>query len=179
MGSEMCIRDRFWDHSSVHLGQTATSAVAARQKWCEELPVGHFKTGQLDTLEYTPLGHLLQLQHALAEEALLAAEAMCNRELGQFNVRGGPWHGARLGWINNKECRKVASIAYRWRGNRAVARAEVLVSAVGRPDTSSLRRHIAKQAVHSGQRRGRPLGGIPCETCCKRPLWEIGRVQIW
>lgn len=126
----------------VDAGQSAIGAVAARRRWCEALPVSHFKTGLLETLKYTPLGHLLKLEHALAEEALLTAEAMRNRELGHCFMRGGPWHGWQLGYKNNEESRKVAGIVYRWRDDRKVARAEVLAYAKERPDTSSLRRHI-------------------------------------
>ena len=96
----------------VDAGQSAIGAVAARRRWCEALPVSHFKTGLLETLKYTPLGHLLKLEHALAEEALLTAEAMRNRELGHCFVRGGPWHGWQLGYKNNEESHKVAGISF-------------------------------------------------------------------
>jgi hypothetical protein len=97
----------------VDAAQTAEGAVQRREEWCRALPVAHFRTAKWDTLEYTPLGHLMTLDNALAEEALLTAEAM--KTMTDYNVRGGPWHGAKLGYRGNEECRQVARYAYRWR----------------------------------------------------------------
>ena len=49
-------------------------AAQRREEWCRGLPVAHFRTAKWDTLEYTPLGHLMTLDNALAEEALLTAD---------------------------------------------------------------------------------------------------------
>lgn len=116
----------------VDAAQTAEGAVQRREEWCRALPVAHFRTAKWDTLEYTPLGHLMTLDNALAEEALLTAEAM--KTMTDYNVRGGPWHGAKLGYRGNEECRQVARYAYRWRADRAQARAEVKAYAMERND---------------------------------------------
>jgi hypothetical protein len=83
---------------------------------------------------------MLTIENALAEEALLTAEAMMNRH--DYYVRGGPWHGLRMGYKGNLEARQVSRIAYRWRDDRAQARVEVHVYAASRNDESSLKRHL-------------------------------------
>ena len=142
----------------VDANQSAASAVMAREAWCRELPVGHFKNAVWDTLQYRPLGHMMTLDNALAEEALLTAEAM--RDHRDFYVRGGPWHGAHLGYKGNLEAKHVARFGYRWRDDRRQARVEVRAYAATRADKSSLRRHI----------EGRPF---------VRDSAEPGRLESW
>ena len=120
--------------------QSPSSAVQRREEWCRELPVAHLRNAAWDTLEYAPVGHLLTLDNALAEEALLTATAM--RDVKDYFTRGGPWHGARLGFRGSEEARQVARLGYRWREDRQQARVQVNLYAKGRPDRSSLRRHI-------------------------------------
>jgi|ETNmetMinimDraft_25_1059894.scaffolds.fasta_scaffold05070_3 hypothetical protein len=133
------LRDYF-GITRVRCNETAWSACVRRHQKCLERPVTHFRRMDPATLEYTPVGHLMTLEHALAEEALLTAEFFLD---GGF-IRGGPWAAANVGATARSEIKRVAGLAGQ-SASRHTARLAVAALAGSLPEASSLRRHLANR----------------------------------
>ena len=76
----------------------------------------------VDSLRLDPIGHVMNLDHALAQEAIVTARAFND---GGASVRGGPWAFPSMGchaYSQMKEVRKLADQA----ADGAAARKQVL-----------------------------------------------------
>ena len=127
----------YYGITRVRVNQTPSGACERRKMHCLNKPVRHFGNMRPDTLTYKPLGHLMVLGNALAEEALLTATAYV---AGDF-ARGGPWQFPNLGASARKEVKAVARLAARF-ADRAEARRALHDHATKLPDTARLRRHL-------------------------------------
>lgn len=127
----------YYGITQVRVNQSRLGACERRKMHCLNKPVRHFASMRPDTLTYKPLGHLMVLDSALAEEALRTATAVV---AGDF-ARGGPWQFPSLGAAARREVKAVARLAARF-ADRAEARQALHVYATKLPDTARLRRHL-------------------------------------
>ena len=174
----------YYGITRVRCNQTAPSACVRRHRRCLERPVAHFKRMNPSTLEYKPVGRLLAMEHALAEEALLTAESF----LGGAFVRGGPWAAANVGAAARSDMNRVVKLAEQ-SANRHAARIAVAALVGSLPEASSLRRHLEDKPfkVDSGEvstvrptappmrKSGRTLSGNQKrQKLCRRGLLKPG-----
>ena len=91
------------------------------------------------------VGHPMNVQSALIQEAILTAQALDDKG---DPVRGGPWSNPHLGEAGRAEAAKVRRLAAS-AGSPAEARRKVLEYAESLDDDSYLRRHVLDLQFYS------------------------------
>ena len=151
-------------------GRPAHVAAAARKHRHAETPVKWLAAADASTLVLKPCGHAMALQQALAQEAILTAQALFD---GGPPCRGGPW---ALPWIGVRGLAEARAVYKLWQqaSDDVSARASVLEYGLGLAVSSYLRLHLANASFHTdsaaarmGERAprrtsgpsGRPLSG--------------------
>ena len=126
-------------------GRPSHAAAAAREQRHAETPVKWLAAADASTLVLRPCGHAMAVEQALAQEALLTAQALFD---GGPPCRGGPW---ALPWIGVRGRAEARAVYELWcqASDDAAARAAVLEYGQGLGVSSYLRLHLADAAFHT------------------------------
>ena len=124
---------RYYGVFKVEQNQTRASAEARRLERHEATPVKWLKTAT--ALEMRSVGHLMSVEQALAQEAILTAQALAD---GGDPCRGGPWACPHINAQGRREAAHVRRLVGRI-GDPAARRAAVIEYARSLPETYYLR----------------------------------------
>ena len=127
---------RYYGVFKVRQNQTRASAEARRLERHVATPVKWLKAAR--ALEMRSVGHLMSVEQALAQEAILTAEALAD---GGDPCRGGPWACPHINAQGHKEAARVRRLVGRIR-DPPDRRAAVIEYARSLPEASYLRKHI-------------------------------------
>jgi hypothetical protein len=122
----------------VNMNQTSNSARASRAQRHVTTPVKWLAALNPETFSLEPLGALMTVEHALAEEAILAARGIHDDE-GAW--RGGPWASPYIRQTSLVEAERVYRIWSR-APTAAAAREKVLEYGQTLDEDSYLRKHL-------------------------------------
>ncbi len=129
---------RYLGMFKVTANQTSDSARASRAQRHVRTPVKWLASLHPDTFSLKPLGALMTVDHALAEEAILAARGLHDDEGA---CRGGPWASPYIRQTSLAEAGRVYRIWSR-APTAAAAREQVLEYGRALDEGSYLRKHL-------------------------------------
>ena len=167
---------RYWGMFKLRRNQTRHSAKCRRFKSHVERPVAWMKGCDASTLTMEVLGRQMHWQSALAEETILAANALAD---GGAPSRGGAWAHPHIGPKGLAEAASVRRI-YANAGSAAEAREMVQQYVAGLGDQSYLRMHCIDLSFrcdsHEAQQakmRKRTRTKRYHSGCEKRKRWSL------
>ena len=136
--------------------QSKDSARKCRERRHLERPVQWLSSADPHTMHMTCVGHVMDHQMALVEEAILSARGVLD---GGDPCRGGPWAGGYLSDISLASAREVKRRAAR-APTPAAARESVLEYALRLDDDSPLKKHVLSRLyTDSAERKMAPPRG--------------------
>ena len=144
---------RYYGMFKIRSSQSKKSARSRREWKHVENPVAWLSSSDPHTVHMTCVGHAMDYQMALVEEAIQTAYGLVD---GGAPCRGGPWAGGHLSDVSLGLAAEVRRRAAR-APTPAAARTAVLEYALGLDDASPLKKHVLDHCyTDSAERRMAP-----------------------